>query len=79
MDIIRVNQQSVKADIEQCAFEINCILAKPEDEGSLERLNKATAKYARLTAHSQILNMLQTQTEQSGQQQAPEQAPNNEI
>ena len=64
MDIIKVNQQSVKTDMERCAFEINCILAKPEDEGSLERLYKATAKYSRFSAHMQVLNQLETQAQE---------------
>jgi|TARA_R110000824_G_scaffold366710_1_gene555395 hypothetical protein len=71
MDIIKVNQQSVKADMEQYAFEINCILAKPEGEGSLERLNKATARYSRLSAHMQVLNQLETQTQAQQVQEQP--------
>tara|TARA_R110000824_G_scaffold164181_1_gene340324 strand:+ start:1145 stop:1375 length:231 start_codon:yes stop_codon:yes gene_type:complete len=73
MDIIKVNQQSVKADMEQCAFEINCILAKPEEGGSLERLNKATARYSRHSAHMQILNQLETQTQSQQAQEQPSQ------
>tara|TARA_Y100000004_G_C8675011_1_gene310883 strand:+ start:100 stop:324 length:225 start_codon:yes stop_codon:yes gene_type:complete len=68
MDIIKVNKNSVTASIDQCAFEINSILAHPEESGSLERLDKATAKYGRLSNQLQILNMLEKQTQQAQEQ-----------
>ena len=79
MDIIKVNKNSVTASIDQCAFEINSILAHPEESGSLERLDKATARYGRLSTQLQILNTLEKQTQQLlHQQEAQEQPTQNE-
>jgi hypothetical protein len=57
--------------MEKCAFEINCILAQPEQEESLSKLSKATARYSRLSSHMQVLNQLETQTQQAQEQQPP--------
>ena len=68
MDIIRVNQQTVKAAMDECAFEINCILGRPKAEGSLEKLDKTTARYSRLSAQLQILKQLEAQIEENPSQ-----------
>lgn len=68
MDIIRVNQQTIKASMDECAFQINCILGNPKAEGSLEKLDKVTARYSRLSSQLQILKQLEAQIEESPSQ-----------
>lgn len=70
MDIIKVTKGCVRSSIDECVFEMNSILAKPQEDGALDRLDKTTARYSRLLAQMQVLSQLEQQADQASQGQA---------
>ena len=78
MDIIKVTKQSVRTAMDECGFEINSVLARPQEKGSLDELDKATARFARLSAQFQILSQLETQSAEAGKATEAVVVPQNE-
>ena len=70
MDIIKVTKGCIRSSIDECVFELNSILARPQEEGALDKLDKATARYSRLLAQMQVLSQLEQQAGQASQEQA---------
>lgn len=78
MDIIKVAKQSVRTAMDECGFEINSILARPQDKGSLEELDGATARFARLSGQFQILSQLESQSAEAAKTAEVTETPPNE-
>jgi hypothetical protein len=63
MDIIDVTRSSLKATLEESAFELNAALAAPTDEGARLRFAKALQKYSHTVAQLDTLFKLQQQVD----------------
>ncbi|MAR65958.1 MAG: hypothetical protein CL833_01780 [Crocinitomicaceae bacterium] len=67
MDIIKVTKGCIRSSIDECVFELNSILARPQEEGALDKLDKTTARYSRLLAQMQVLSQLEQQADQASE------------
>lgn len=64
MQIVRILQQSIKANMDERGFEISSIIDNPTQEGSLEKLSEHVKQYALLRSQLEILNSLSNQLDE---------------
>tara|TARA_Y100000593_G_C4261728_1_gene312553 strand:- start:687 stop:911 length:225 start_codon:yes stop_codon:yes gene_type:complete len=73
MDIIEVTRSSLKATLEESAFELNAALAAPVDEGARLRFTKALQKYSHTVIQLDTLFKLQQQVDGATSPEPPAQ------
>ena len=66
MDIIKVTKERLKANLTECAFEINACLSRPEEKDCLDEFHKCVRNYALCSLQIQVLGTIESQASESG-------------